>query len=301
MKLKQIAAFADRLLKGRRPAALLVCLMPLGTELFLRLGEAAVYSIILYFSGMEPAGLFSGDSPVQQLAAVICALLRYLAAAPMIYGAAYWYLKICGDENRKRRIHLSRIILNSRNYRRSLAALLLSKAVGSVFLIPSAFFGALAVRFISDSLNNTRGLQLLMAVHASVTAVIALGLWIWAKTALLALPFLLVRFPERSVFRLVHDSFRFMKDRRTAAFKIFTLYIPPMLLIVTIPFLLPELFAAFSLFISISLREDEYLEENHFYGRYRKANGASKLSAWAKRRFTAASDKAEAAGIGDNL
>ncbi len=301
MKLKQITAFADRLLKGRRSAALLVCLMPLGTVLFFRLGEAAMYSIILYFSGMAPAGLFSGDSPVQQLAAVIFTLLRYLAAAPMIYSAAYWYLKICGDENRKRRIHLSPVILNARNYRRSLAALLLSKAVGFVFLIPSAFFGAMAVRFISDSMNNTRGLQLLMAVHASVTAVIALGLWIWAKTALLALPFLLVRFPERNVCRLVYDSFRFMRGRRTTAFKIFARYLLPMLLIVTIPFLLPELFAAFSLFISISLREDEYLEENHFYSRHRQAGGASKLSAWAKRRFTAASDQAEAAGIRDNL
>lgn len=301
MKLKQITAFSDRLIKGRRSAALLVCLMPLGTELFFRLGEAALYSTMLYFSGMAPARLFSGDSLIQQLAAAVCTLMRYLAAAPMIYGAAYWYLKICSDESRKRRIHLSRIILNSRNYRRSLSALLLSKSTGFLFLIPSAFFGASAVRLISDSLNNTRGLQLLMAVHASVTAFIALGIWIWAKTALLTLPFLLVRFPERSVFRLLLDSFCFMKGRRSTALKIFVCYIPPMLLIVTIPFLLPKLFAAFSLFISISLREDEYLEENRFYSRYRKANRASKLSAWAKRRFTAASDKAEAAGIGDNL
>lgn len=292
MKLKKLTDYSAKLLKGCSMSALLVCLMPVGTELFFRLAEAALYSILLYFCEMTPAGLFTGDSLVQQLATLICTVLRYLTTAPLIYATAYWFLQLCGEDKKKRKISLSRIILSPRIYRRSLAALLCSKAVGFLFLIPAAFFGVTAYDLVFGSLGQMENIRLLMAVHAVVMTLISMGLWIWARLAVLATPFLLIQFPDRSVFRIVRDSFRFMKGRRSTILKILAMYVPPMLLLVTVPFLLPKLFSAISLCISIALKEDEYLEGNKANSEFGQACRSSKLSVRSKRRFTPSADKA---------
>lgn len=300
MKLRELTAYSDKLLKGKRMRALLVCLMLWGTELFFRLAEAAVYSVILYFSGMKPAGLFTGESALQQTIALICTVLRCLTTAPLIYAAAYWFTELCGESRKRRKTSLTRVILNRKIYGRSLAALVFSKAAGFIFLIPAALFGKTAYALISAGIDGSAEIHLFMSVHAAVLTILSLGLWLGAKLALLSVPFLMIRFPERNVLRLLRDSFSFMKGRRGTLLKIFARYIPPMALIITIPFLLPKLFAAVALFISISLREDEYLEGNKIHSEVGKARHASKLPAWRKRRFTAAADKAQAAGYGDN-
>lgn len=300
MKLRELTAYSDKLLKGKRMRALLVCLMLSGTELFFRLAEAAVYSVILYFSGMKPVGLFTGENLVQQAIALICTVLRCLTTAPLIYAAAYWFTELCSESHKRRKSSVTRIILNRKIYGRSLAALVFSKAAGFVFLIPAALFGKTAYALVSAGIADSEELHLFMSVHAAVLTILSLGLWLWAKLAMLAVPFLMIRFPGRSVFRAFRDSFSFMKDRRSTLLKIFMRYIPPMALIVTIPFLLPKLFAAVSLFISISLREDEYLEGNKIHSDVGKTGHTAKLPAWRKRRFTAAADKAQAAGYGDH-
>lgn len=300
MKLMQLTSYSDKLLKGRRMKALLVCLMFLGTELFFRLAEATLYSLMLYFGELKPAGLFTGESPIQQAAALICTFLRYAAAAPLGFAAAYWFSELCSENRKKRRISLSHVLLNPRIYGRSLHMLLLSKALSAAFLAPAAFFGSTAYSFIKNGMDSSDSMHLLLAVHAAVMTVVSLILWIWSRLTMLAVPYLMIRFPEKSVFRLICGSFRFMKGRRATLLKIFLLYIPPMLFLVPIPYLLPKLFSAVSLFMSISLKEDEYLEGNTIHGDNRQTSYAPKLPAWTKRRFTPASDKAQAAGYGDN-
>lgn len=300
MKLGKLTAYSDKLLKGKRMTALLVCLMPAAASLFFRLAEAAIYSVMLYFSGMEPAVLFTGEILPQQAAALICTVLRCLTTAPLIYASVLWFSELCCEAPERRRTPLMRVILSRKIYGRSLSALIITKAAAFAFLVPAGLFGKTAYELISAGIYGSGEFHLLMTVHAAVMTLLSLGLWIWAKLALFAVPFLLIRFPERSVLRIVRDSFRFMKGRRGTLLKLFALYVPPMLTAAAIPFLLPGLSAAVSLFISISLREDEYLEGNKIHGDVGKARNAPKLSARTKRRFTPSADKAQAAGYGNN-
>ncbi|MCD7890792.1 MAG: DUF975 family protein [Ruminococcus sp.] len=298
MKLKQLTAYSDKLLKGKRMKALLVCLSYLGAALFFRLTEGALYSIMLYFNAVSPAGLFTGESLPQQVISLLLTLMCCLTTAPLAYAAVYWYYQLC-SENRDEP-QLSSVILNPHIYGRSLFALLMSKLMGAIFLAPAAVFGVTAFRLIKSGMENSAELHLFMAVHAAVMTILSLALWIRTKLAMAAVPYLLIRFPERSVFRVIRSSFGFMKGRRFELIKIFIGCSAPMLLIVTIPFLLPKLFAAVSLFISISFKEDEYLDRNKTYCRLEQANSSAKLPAWTKRRFTPPSDTAQTAGYGDN-
>ncbi len=302
MKLSQITEYSGRLLKGNRAKSTLICLMPLGVSLFFRLAEATLFCVMLYFDVLTPVGLFTAESPVHLLSAIVSTVLRWLATAPLYYAAAYWHIELCSDEKKHRRkIPTSRIILNRKIYGRSLGGLLLSKAVGLIFIIPTVFFGKTALMLISESsANPTDSLQLFLAVHASVLTLLSVGLWIWSKLALVTVPYLLVKLPDRSAARVVYDSFAFMSKRRGTLIKIAARYLLPMIFPLTIPFMLAGAFTSTSLFVSISLKEDEYFERNQIYCRNGQARNSSKLSAWTKRCFAPSADEAKAAGYGDN-
>lgn len=300
MKLRQLAEYSGNLLKNNRMKALLVCLMFLGTELFFRLAEAALLSVILYVGETTPIGLFTGESPVRQAVTLVCMVLRYLTTAPLSYACAYWFTELCSDRKKRRSISVSGVLLSGKIYGRSLAALLLTKLAGMIFLLPAMFFGSTVFSLVSDGIENSDDFRLFMSVHAAVMTLVSVGLWIWAKLAMTAVPYLLVHFPKQSVFSIVRNSFSFMKHRRATLLKIFLRYAAPMLLIVTIPFLLPKLFVSTALFISISIKEDEYLERNKTDCNLGQAAHAPELPARTKRRFTPPADKAQTAGYGDN-
>lgn len=294
MKIRKLTRYSDDLLKGRLMKAFLVSLMPVSAELIFRLAEAAAYSLLLYFSNISPLGLFTGESALQQLAAALCTVWRWLTSAPLIYASAYWFSGLSGD-CRKR--NLSELILDRKIYCRSLAALLWTKLAAFIMLVPVFLFGAAAYWLASEGGGS---ISVLMAVHASVMTIISAFLWLRAKLTMLAVPFILVYFPEKSAFEAVRSSFRLMRGRRGTLLKLLAVYLPPMLTIIAVPFLLPKLFSAAAVLIDISVKEDEYLERNKADSRVGQAAHSPELPAGKKRRFTAASDKAQAAGYGHN-
>lgn len=294
MKIRKLTRYSDNLLKGRLMKALLVSLMPVSAELIFRLAEAAAYSLLLYFGNISPLGLFTGESTLQQLAAALCTAWRWLTAAPLIYAAAYWFSGLSGDCCKR---NLSELILDRKIYRRSLAAMLWTKLAAFIMIIPVFLFGAAAYWLASEGEGS---ISVLMAVHASVMTIISVFLWLRARLTMLAAPLILVHFPERSAYEAVRSSFRLMRGRRGTLLKLLAVYLPPMLTIIAVPFLLPRLFSAVAILIDISVKEDEYLERNKADSRVGQAAHSPKLPSGKKRRFTAASDKAQAAGYGHN-
>lgn len=294
MKIRKLICYSDSLLKGRRMKALLVSLMPVSAELLFRFAEAALYSLLLYFGGISPLGLFTGESVLQQLAALLCTVWRWLTVSPLIYASAYWFSGLSGERDKS---SLSELILSRKVFRRSLAALLWTKLAGLLALVPVFLFGGAAYLLASEGEGS---IHVLMAVHASVLTAISVFLWLRVKLTMLAVPFLMVHYSDSSAFAAVRSSFRFMRGRRGVLFRLLLIYLLPMLTVVGIPFLLPGLFSAAAVLVDISVKEDEYLERNKADSRVGQAADAPKLPSRKKRRLSQAPDKAQTAGYGRN-
>ncbi len=301
MKLGNITDYSAKLLKGSRMNAMLIVLAVLSAEVFFRIAEAALYSLMLYFGTIKPAELFTDKNLLQYLISAVFTTLRYIAAAPLIFTAACRFTGICTGNAKLKRTPLSTVLLSRRLYRRSLASLIYSKLAGVIFMLPAAFFGHTTFSLISDGASGNSPTSLFMSVHAGVMTLLSVGLWIWAKLSLMTVPFLMVYFPERKVFSIAVHSIGFMKGRRAVMVKLFAYYSLRMLPIVTIPAVLPELFSAAALCIDIFIKEDEYREGNSAGGKLRQTAHTPKLPAWAKRCFKTPSDKAQTAGYGNNL
>ena len=298
MKLREVIKYSKDLLKKHRVSTMIICLLPLSSELFFRFAEATVYSLVLYFGDMNPLSLFNGENPLQILTTLLSSLMRWCVGSPLIYAVAFRLCEVCYENRQRTFTPLSEILLDGRNFRRSLAVSLWTKIIGLFSLIPAGICGMTAYYFIVNGKGTN---DLFIAVHAIVFTVVSLFMWLNVRITMFAVPFLMAHFPHKSVLRLVFGSFRFMKGRHTDMLKLFASYILPMLTIFSVPYLIPEIMTSFSLIISIYIREDDYSERIKINSRTAKSNDTSKIPYRKKRRFTTITEKAETAGFGDNL
>ena len=289
MKIRELIRFSKGLLEGRRARTIMICLLPLGAEMFFRCAEATVYCILLYFGEYDPIVLFSGRNALQLTTAAMCSLLRWVTAAPLMYCAAYRLYGMTAGSPKKKHEALSRVLFRKCTFKRSISAVLWTKVIGLLALAPAVFCGMTAF----DLLHGKLGAQeTFLAVNAVVLGVISVFLWLSLKLSFAAVPFLLVRSPKMTAFRTVLYSIKFMSGRKSVLLRLLAVYVPQMLTILLIPFAFTKLMTAFSLSIDIFIKEDEYLETDRTDGGRGNSCDTGKVSTRKKRSFKTAADKA---------
>ena len=83
------------------------------------------------------------------------------------------------------------------------------------------------------------------------TALLAVHL----RVSLSAVPLLCTEFPHESAFSIIRRSFRLMEGHHMDYWSIVLCYLPAMLTILPILFLLPRLYADMTLFLQLRIRE----------------------------------------------
>ena len=181
MKIRELIRFSKGLLEGRRARTIMICLLPLGAEMFFRCAEATVYCILLYFGEYDPIVLFSGRNALQLTTAAMCSLLRWVTAAPLMYCAAYRLYGMTAGSPKKKHEALSRVLFRKCTFKRSISAVLWTKVIGLLALAPAVFCGMTAF----DLLHGKLGAQeTFLAVNAVVLGVISVFLWLSLKLSL---------------------------------------------------------------------------------------------------------------------
>lgn len=289
MKVRELIRFSKGLLAGRRARTMMICILPLGAELFFRCAEAAFYCILLYFGEYDPIALFGGRNVIQLSVAAVCTLFRWVTAAPLMYSAAYRLYGMTAEVPVKRREELSRVLFRKCTFKRSISAALWAKVIGLLALAPAVFCGITAFELLRGRLGAQ---ETFLVVNMIAIGIISVFLWLSLKLSFAAVPFLLVRFPKKTAFRTVWYSIRFMSGRKSVLLRLFVIYLPQMLTIVCIPVAFTKLMTAFSLSIDIFIKEDEYLETDRTDSGRGNSRNAGKVSPRKKRSLKAAADEA---------
>ena len=289
MKVRELIRYTKKLLKGRRAGTMMICLLPLGAELFFRFAEAAAYSLLLYFGSIPPIKLFGGDEPLQLAVTAVSTALRWLTVAPLMYAAAYRLHGMTGERPGKHRSSFSRILMRKRTFRRSISAALWTKAIGLLALVPAIFFGVSAFGMIHEKMYAD---EVFITVNMLFLAAVSVIMWLSLKLSFSAVPYLLVRFPDMTAFRTMVYSTGFMSGRKRVLLRLLAVYMPQMLTLAGLPYGLTKFMTAYSLSIDIFIKEDEYLETNRADSGLGKARNAGKIPHRAERRVKTAADKA---------
>lgn len=248
----ELTGYTRRRIRGRRAELLLACLPPLAACLLFRLGEAAAFSLLLYFGAMKPTELFGGFAG-QFIIAAVLALLRWTVTAPLICAAAVKLRSIVTDGAEEPSV--SKLLLSGGFCRRSIAAYAAGRLICFVMLIPAALLGAYAFTLVSDG-GGSR--ELFAAWDALILAAVSVVLWLAARLSTMAVPFLLAEYPERGALSCAFMSIGFMRGRKRLPLALAAVYALPMATVAGLPVFLPELAAAYAAGISIFIKEDEY-------------------------------------------
>ncbi len=253
MKTLELIGYSRRKIKHRRREVLLVCLPPLFAEIFFRLAEAALYSILLYFGAFTPLGLFTGESIEQLVIAVVFTLIRWIVTAPLWCGTAVRLLEFAGDTEKKSLF--SDMLLSGRFIRRSLSSFFMRKLISTAALLPAVISGIYTVSILSNSADSR---QLFYASNTGALCITLFFFWISVKISMSSVPFLLAEYPEKSGIRAVFMSFRFMRGRKKMFVGVGLIFLIPLITVIAIPFVIPETASAYAVGISIFFKEDEY-------------------------------------------
>ncbi|MBQ6213333.1 MAG: hypothetical protein IJJ57_10640, partial [Ruminococcus sp.] len=179
MKLRELIRYSRSIVRQGRLHILIICLMPLFTELFFRLAEASVCSLLLYFSDMSPAELFTGENEPQFVFSLTCMVLRVLTVPPLTCAAAFRLTELCcGDDGVT---PLWEVLTDMRFLRRSVVSGLLCRIIGTLFFLPVLFSGeALAALLKKGGGEN----ELFAAVQAAALTAVSLLLWVMVRLTL---------------------------------------------------------------------------------------------------------------------
>ncbi len=253
MKLRELICYSRSIVRQGRLHILIICLMPLFTELFFRLAEASVCSLLLYFSDMSPAELFTGENEPQFVFSLTCMVLRVLTIPPLTCAAAFRLTELCcGDEGVT---PLWEVLTDMRFLRRSVVSGLLCRIIGTLFFMPVLFSGETLAALLKKGGGEN---ELFAAVQAAALTAVSLLLWAMVRLTLSAVPFLLVRRTDKSAVGTVFCSFRFMSGRRGHFLRLIGMYALPALSLIGLPLALPDLMTAFAVSISVFAQEDDY-------------------------------------------
>ncbi|MDE6784397.1 MAG: hypothetical protein K2J26_03375, partial [Ruminococcus sp.] len=280
MKTRQLIRYSRQKIAGRRGEILLICLVPLGAEIFLLLGEAAVYCIMLYFGSLKPAELFTAGNIEQTIIAVLFGFARIIVMPPLWCAAAMRILEIV--ENRSDESAMTHMLVSWRFIGKSTAVFLVGRIISALALCFPLIFFAAAFIMLSDGGD---WIELILAANTIVLGLISAAIWAGIKISLMSAPFLMAAFPEKGAWRTVFMSFRFMRGRRKMPVYIALFYFLPVITIIPVFYFIPEIAAAYATGISIFMKEDEYYVGTDFHGRLRKSGNAEKISLRKMRRI----------------
>jgi len=291
MKTAQLTEYSREVLKGRQIRSFAYAAGVIGIPLSFRLAEAAGASIMLYCTDIKPTELFFSDNRIWHIFTIICALLKYMASAPVILAAAGWFTSVCDIDGEKSFHSLSEILSDYKILRKSIVTMLLTKFILALFFLPCGVF----IGFASEMLLSGSSSGIFYGIHCVSMTLFSLGMWIWATLGAAAVPFVMAKNAKENVFALIMKSFRVMKGRRTGLIRLIAVKGLPLLAIVTIPFMLGSFFITISLYINICIKEAEYDEWVKVQSKNENADNSSKISAWRDRNFKTSADEAEAA------
>lgn len=289
MKTRELIKYTRRLIKGSRYRLLLMCMIPIGGELFFRASEAALYSLILYFGSIEPLKLFTGKIQEQAVISAVFSVIRSLVMPPLWCGTAARLMRF--EEGREENDSFSDMLMSWKFIRRSIAASLFGKLISAAVLIPGAAAAVFGLKMLSDGADSR---ELIIATNLIAVGIAFVILWAAVRIGLTAVPFLLYKRQELSAVGVVMWSFRVMRGRRGLPIMLIIAYLPLILTIAAAPFLIPELAAAYAVGISIFLKEDEAdCERAYIQGGNRTSETAEALSPRKLRRIQRAAAKAQ--------
>ncbi len=239
MRISEYRNVAKTYLKGRYGEAFIVTALCL----FVFITFKAISFVISYLAGNIPF------SPIiEATETVIC----FVVMTPLLTGGFWWFFQTACDEDNKNLLKLySGFRLNGRAV--LLYALMWAKSFFSLF--PSAICWTAAYIFFYGRTGLSATYSLFASFQCIMLGIAFLGLYFSTFASMALAPFIFISHPDRNPFGVLRKSAKLMKGRKSKFLKLLFSFVPVMLLVVTIPFVMPRVAMSAAIFAKENMTE----------------------------------------------
>ena len=245
---------AKEILKGRYGEGFFVVSVCIVAYLIFKAFDIAGAGIILYNNNADVSGLFRSGSIAEILLKIIRYIICFIVMSPLITGGLWWfYQTVSGGDNRSILKLYTGFKLNMR------AAFLygIMWILSMISLLPSGFCWLFAYKLFHAVPDFSNQAIILFAVlQLFMAGVFLLGLYLKCLLTFILSPFIFIKRPDTGAFKVMNMSRKKMYGVKLDFLKMIIAYIPAMLPLITIPFILPKAVMAASVFAEGRLKEE---------------------------------------------
>lgn len=235
---------AGMILKKHYSEGVFVVMIFLIVYIFINIWDAAQIAFILYNNNSDTSGLFSSGSIWEAILKVLSAMLSLAVLTPILTGGLWWfYQTACGNDNMN-------ILKLYTGFKLNLRALLLYAVMwvlSMLSLLPTGIcWSAASYLFNTVSQYTNQAVVLFIVLQIFMLGVFLIGLYIKCILSMIFAPFVFINHPDMNIFKIIHKSRKIIYGSKLECLKLILTYIPAMLPIITIPFILPRTVMAMS-------------------------------------------------------
>lgn len=237
---------AKSVLKGCYSEGIFVVMVYIVMYLIFKLSDIVKIAVILYNSNINVSGLFVTSDISGMLMKYVSGIIAFVVMTPLLTGGLWWfYQTACGSDNKN-------ILKLYTGFRLNIRAAVLYAVIWFILLlslIPTGLCWA-AAAFLLETVSEYRNqaVVLFICLQLFMAGIFLLGLYLRAVTGTILAPFVFIRNPDMNAFKILAVSGKKIYGSKLECLKLIMTYIPAMLPIVTIPFVLPKLLMSLAIF-----------------------------------------------------
>ncbi len=251
MFFRELHEFSRNSLKGHYSGAFRTALLCPFMELITGIVPLILGAVLIARGTMTPKGILMGSHAMWALFGVLWGILSFSILLPIRCGVGSWFTALLGMEKQKRKYFAT-----AGEFFHAVYFFGMVSFMKWLLLTPASVAGILAYFALQKSIAVTEsGILLFGAVQAVTVFIWTILFCIRFTVGLSAVPFLYLENPEISVFHAVKQSERMLAGHHGKLFLLILRYVPIMLPIVTIPFVLPNIMTDIILFLQIRMKE----------------------------------------------
>lgn len=248
MKISEYRHIAKKNLKGCYCEAFIVTALCLFVFLSFKAADLLRAYVMSGYSG----------SIIYSLLKMAVTLLCFLLTTPLLTGGFWWFFQTaCGEDNRSLLKLYSGFRLNCR------AALLYAAMwIKSFFsLFPTAFCWTAAYVLLYGNTSLSQSVTVFAAFQLFMLGIVFILLYFRTAASMALAPFMFISHPDKNPLRVLRESSVCMRGKKLEFIKLIFSFVPYMLPVVTIPFVIPSAVMAAAVFAQKNSGGDTNREE----------------------------------------
>ena len=235
---------AGIILKKHYSESIFVVMIFLIVYIFTKIWDVAQIVFILYNNNADPSDLFSSTGILESVLKMLSAIVSFAALTPLLTGGLWWfYQTACGNDNMN-------ILKLYTGFKLNLRASLLYAVMwilSMLSLLPTGIcWSAAFYLFNTASRYTNQAVVLFIVLQIFMFGVFLIGIYLKCILSMIFAPFIFINHPDMNIFKIIHKSRKIIYGSKLECLKLILTYIPAMLPVITIPFILPRAVMAMS-------------------------------------------------------